>query len=713
MSSISPQDQSSLSQHNDSNTTALHPTNAISTNKRKSAEPPSPPAPPGKKPRPNPKPTSTELYRHLLNDYIHDITHPHDVEDHHHSSFSPLQPSQIGCTHWTSLEKASFFNALSRLGKDATPSIASRIGNGKSKSSLEVFSYIRLLQTALQRHCSHAAQYRLLGTVDFPAAFEISAPCCAALEREADELNTLLARDEQRKGEKKWGHYWLLTSEIAQDIELALSEDGDDGLRKVREVVLPAELLKLETWLELSKGVFMNPSHPREDENWRNVAAAVAPRLEGEEGDEKEEEGKADEGEDELKEPAMHFTTFQDFANLTVSITERLVQGSLLCAMSRCRAMDDDSENHSRNGFKGVSAAVEPEDVQAACKVLKMSSDSREFWIGAPRRAGVEVYRLVKEWEGRVETARPMTYDDVEDELSGRRIWKEVMTGNTTKAGPAAKQAGEDDHPPTSSKKRGEGSCSYEEDEALGSDYSASDSSTSSSSSGERGSATERSQAEETAAAEEEAEEEDDDEEETHDLYNTDSETGYTNDGRRRAKIHRQHDLFRAQDRYMELVDQKNSTIEETRLWKDILGRRASSPLNITSAEGIELPKKPHQIRKEAAEVVDWRDRMEYWSEWETLSKRIPEQVFELAQKEDGNMGEMTGRIGRKGTGSGGMRVLRSKTRTERGKGTTLDAYWKPAAGRSTSGHSRESVDDAHNEQNDDDDEEDDKQRGQ
>src|SRR5204863_8877293 len=72
-------------------------------------------------------------YRQLLN---FDILHASSrvIED----GGLPIPPSQIGVSKWASAEKESYFNALSRLGKDDTRGIASRIG---SKSEPEVKAY--------------------------------------------------------------------------------------------------------------------------------------------------------------------------------------------------------------------------------------------------------------------------------------------------------------------------------------------------------------------------------------------------------------------------------------------------------------------------------------------------------------------------------------------------------------------------------------------
>ncbi|KAI9886660.1 MAG: Electron transfer flavoprotein alpha-subunit [Watsoniomyces obsoletus] len=671
--------------------------------KRPSTEPPSH-APPTLKKRKPSQPTSVELYRELLNSYITSLS-PSSQSHFNEEGLLRGRTTQIGLTLWTPQEKQKFFHSLSVLGKDNIESIALRIG--PSKSPLETKSYIQHLEKGLEEHCFHAGDYRLLSSpLDQPAALEISSECCKALEREADFLNDLLERDDWTKDGKKWGHYVVLDEGIARDVELAISEEegGDDGVRRVKEVVPAAELLRLQTWLELSKGVFMNPGYPREEENWRNVGM--------EDGDSRDEEDG----------PKIHFTAFQDFANLTVGVTERLVQAALLSAESRCKVIGDDEKDVDL-------PMVRMEDVHAGCKLLKIPHTSREVWIGAPRRAGVGVYRLIKEWEGHVEDAKIMRYEDVEDELSGRRIWKEVMNGKS-KSG--VKDEGK--HSASSSKKRREDddregdSSSYEEDDS-GSDYSnSSKSSTSSSTKNERRAEEEEAQSHEDGY---ETEDEEEEQEKTDDLYSTDSETNYTKNGRYRRKVHNRLEILRAQDRYMELIDQKASGIEEKRLWKDVLCRTPPPPVEetmidkdgmvdkdrVVGGETMELPNKPHRIRPNAADLVDWRDGMEYWSDWETLKKMVSKEAFEygsgLERKDERErVGDMTRRVG---MGSNEMRVLRSRTRNknkEVERTGTLHAYWKPARRSTSGGSTSKHVDDGigsedddghdHNDNNDD-----------
>ncbi|KAL1964406.1 hypothetical protein VTN77DRAFT_6964 [Rasamsonia byssochlamydoides] len=105
--------------------------------------------------------------------------------------------------------------------------------------------------------------------------------------------------------------------------------------------------------------------------------------------------------------PSLTADAFADFYALTVSITRRIVQSALFFAISRIR-------NISYHKAKKVKTR----DIRAALDVLNMKHNSFDFWVGLARRCSLEVadIRHKKGWK-----ADYMGYDEVEDALSGRR----------------------------------------------------------------------------------------------------------------------------------------------------------------------------------------------------------------------------------------------------------------------------------------------------
>ncbi|RAL66594.1 hypothetical protein DID88_006284 [Monilinia fructigena] len=308
-------------------------------------------------------------YCKLLNNEIYDAAARSIHEDN-----IPLEDSQIGCSMWSADEKDLFFTGLSRIGRDNVRAIAARIG---TKSEVEVQEYMHILHQALKEKKLYEA--RLLDFTEFPAAAELSFPeCYALLERAADGLASRQERYEEDVEEAKWGNYWLLTKEVSKSLENKRSTSklkDDEGVQGL----LPAiSLLNLKNWLALSERVFMNPTQPGLEDNWRQI---------GEPGEN----------------PAIRATAFDDFYSLTVSVTKRLISTVLFCTMSRIRAMDSK---------KTKAADININDVEAATKILKMDANSNEFWIKCARRNHLSISHHDKL------SNSIMTYPEVETELS-------------------------------------------------------------------------------------------------------------------------------------------------------------------------------------------------------------------------------------------------------------------------------------------------------
>ena len=492
-----------------------------------------------------------EEYRQLLNETIQDVSTqtevPEKIEE------TPFPASQIGASYWTSEEKDAFFRALPVLGKDNVTGIASRI---RTKSSLEVTLYLQLLSRAMVDRYLHRRDPSLLGLIDMPAAFEISQDCCDRLDQEAALLESRQVQEEERREKRKWDDLWLLRPDIGRWVESKLGE-GIEGVNEVVNRLPAARLLKLDSWLELSERIFMNPAPPREDENWHCISETDEP-------------------------PSIRSTAFTDFANLTVSITERLVQATLFQAQSRCRAIDS---KHLERGY-----SVQVRDVHSACQVLGMELNSRHFWIHAARRCGLNVFKHISEMNSNEDL--PMTYGEVEEGLSEKKSKSENSSKETEEDFKAKA-------PPNSKNNRHITSLERSRTVTTASPPEAS-SPTESSSPGHQS----------------------DPPDSPIDLSESDIDKPYSHEARLLAKRRTRRELHRAQDVYMEVLDMRNSLAEEDRLWK-MLGQERPY-----EGESVELPTRPARDRKIYPDLVDWRDRTEYWSEWETMKRPIGEDMF-------------------------------------------------------------------------------------
>ncbi|KAM4056801.1 Homeodomain-like protein [Hirsutella rhossiliensis] len=302
-------------------------------------------------------------YLELLNRDIDDAAHGVCLDD----DFD-LPRTQLGLTTWSTLEKRQFFEALARLGRHDLPGIASRVN---SKSMVEIKHYINFLEEA------HGLRRRLqrrsfLETAEYPAAVELSQPCCHAQEEAADAIALRQEHRETQREEKKWGCHWDISPMVAQRLDHGHDADASQPLPF-------AQLFHLGRWLRLSERFFMNSSIP--GGNWTFVDHVP---------------------------PSVWATAFDDFYSLVVSITRRLVQTTLFISMSRIRAKNELIPN-TRN-------IVRKRDAEAAVASLGMAPNARQFWLKSARRLRLNVYQeLLDQEEGSDE--EPMTYDQVESSL--------------------------------------------------------------------------------------------------------------------------------------------------------------------------------------------------------------------------------------------------------------------------------------------------------
>jgi RNA polymerase I-specific transcription initiation factor RRN5 len=290
--------------------------------------------------------------------------------------------------------------------------------------------------------------------------------------------------------------------------------------------------------------------------------------------------------------PGIRATAFEDFHSLMVSTTKRLLSTTLFCTMSRLRAVD--SRSYKR-------AEVNLEDVEAAVKILHLNSNSNEFWIGCARRCQLEVFDGNPPLKSR--DAIGMTYDEVESALSqGRdstrqpRSQARVQGEDSPGLGNILDESGSDKDEMEDILTDSEPEDNHDRDSAGAFEYL-----------GNIGL------------------------DKTGPIDPSDSEfkAPPSHLERIRMKVKLEKAFERAQNRYTEAFDTQASLMEERRLWALL---KQSPPFEI-KPESMELPKRPDVQRKEKDELGDWRDYLEYWSQWETLDTPVLCRSFARSSK--------------------------------------------------------------------------------
>jgi len=351
-------------------------------------------------------------YRDHLNSTILEITGSENGDAANHAH---LEPSQMGASFWTPQEKQRLFTALQSYGPGDLLRLATAVG---TKSEPEIKAYILLLQQGAREL---QAKSRLdLGSADLPAAAEIGLECLEAEEAAAGALEAKARAVEEGREKVKWGEeHWLIDEDVAAALDAqyedAAEQEGDghadsaagehdtvennassepiDRNSDESETSPPTslELLKASTLLQLSRTLFMNSTDP--SSNWHTLAEAEtnpASAL--------------------ALQPSIRRTALDDFHNLVVSLTRRLMQVSIFQALSRLRASSDPRVQPNVHGF----------DVVAARETIGLRAGGPEYWVRAVERCGVEVYADARKY--RAEDGRKGTkigYRLSEDELKG------------------------------------------------------------------------------------------------------------------------------------------------------------------------------------------------------------------------------------------------------------------------------------------------------
>ena len=351
-------------------------------------------------------------YRDLLNANIAAVLEPAKTFE-----SDALPPSQIGTSFWTTDEKHRLFAAIQSHGPGDLLAHATAVG---TKAEPEIKAYILLLQEGVRELDAKATQQ--FGHAEFAAAVETKPDLMEAEELLATVIGDRARAAEEAKEKQRWGEgSWLIDEDAAAAIEERyggldarttntsdVEEDQHEATHSASKEEtsnsrppLSTELLKAATLLQLSRSLFMNSIDP--EMNWQTLSK---------------------EGESEQR-PSIRRTAFDDFYNLVVSLTRRLMQASLFQAMSRLRATSDPRLLPHVNGF----------DVAAARDTMGLRAQRPEYWVDAAKRCNVEVYsdsKKLKAQEGRQGTKNgvKLTQDELRAELGAVLSDATAPTGN-------------------------------------------------------------------------------------------------------------------------------------------------------------------------------------------------------------------------------------------------------------------------------------------
>lgn len=565
----------------------------------------------------NSKVTYSDAYRDFYNAEVEELIHPY------HSITQGLPASEIGVAVWTPLEKEILYQKVSALGKDDIKRISSAI---RTKSETEVRQYLSLLdQGTVEGNVTKSLP--VFSAADVSPAFEVSKQSEELLEEYANGLARYQTRSDQKREKKRHGDYWLLTEEIAQEVEEQVmardasymksglhdevEDDGEDddlenaksdlkaantdveseqeepktdvedepdsrgeataqnqepgqqSSESLEDIVVPsAELLDLPMWLRLSR-LFMYQSSELGD-SWDNIITS---------GHET---------------PSIYHTAFQDFHNLTVSLTRRVVQATIFQTMTRLRARDKDQP----------SARVTTADVRAATEILDLQPNTRKFWASVPRKHGLRLYeRGSKFSRGQSRAGLELTLEEAEERLGGQK-------SVAAEADDDVVQTVEDDT----------------DEDILDPDQYYNDSEL----------WTEASDTEDETPVDipddQRSNASDDEEAAYHPTDDEEAQDAVRKKRHRKGRMER--NFQKAHDAYLEAVDQEISRMQEVGMW-DTLG---VAPPNDIKNEEVEVPRQP-VIKRRLSDTANWRDGFEYHSPWELGFDTVQPEAFASMHK--------------------------------------------------------------------------------
>lgn len=326
-------------------------------------------------------------YADLLEDSIQDVLTRNTTE------FEPVPPSDIMGVHWSSEEKERFFDAVSLEGTGDLEKIAAWV---RTKSVVECGSYLKALEDPLNaailaangetgryQHLLYQGA-KVLKLKDHPSAVEIPKAVNRALTKHAEFWERECTIQENEGQIAEFGLDWWI-----------LNEKNTRQKKKLEENVPEAQLLDPATMLELMRNIFLNNTHYNFDQILEDGL------------------------EPEWTVPAITREALQDFYDLAVTLTRRLVSTAMFMALNRQR--------HMPSRHATPSPDVLHADVLAACDQLNLPPSSLEYWKKLPRRLELKVVR--KDWLRRFNAEEReelgivdgvVPYEDVENVTTGK-----------------------------------------------------------------------------------------------------------------------------------------------------------------------------------------------------------------------------------------------------------------------------------------------------
>lgn len=314
-------------------------------------------------------------YRDLLNDVIHEATRLGEIQD-------PLPDSQIGASYWTSAEKEAFFAKLDVCDAGDLRALSLAVG---TKSEAECHVYLRILQEAVVEASATLTGKRHFSLADAPAAYEVSVGCDRAIYAVVETLRQRIEDQDELIERGRHGDLWLINDGLAATIEQEIAADsslttqaaspllgeehGDcmDSETDPTLLALPAaRLLNPSAFLDLSQRLFMNASL-ESGQHWTQISPT--------------------------QDPAIYRTAFDDFHNLAISLTRRIVQATLFQATTRLRASDAARTDVTPKPF------VRAVDVRTTLDLLNLKPLGARYWAQVVRDQGIEVYSDAKQYK--------------------------------------------------------------------------------------------------------------------------------------------------------------------------------------------------------------------------------------------------------------------------------------------------------------------------
>lgn len=335
-----------------------------------------------------------QQYVDLLNDMKHEARARTYLGSQSRTSRFTSGELQNGLTAWSDKERHIFAEELARNNLSHIETFEDLLS---SKSPFEILAFQHMMMHASAKHDVHGRSVDLLRPENVPAASEISAECCDALDMAADHICKLEWRDDCGHEKARYGAHYLLTVDDAQHFEDRLADNRPDiGVGTVppeqddldakpgainAAVTTAMNLLDLKMLLHLSRTLY-----------------AVTAREEGiSERDASNDENSCN------GQPSIFASALIDFENLVRSVTRRLIGASIYQANTRLRANDHRDDRTSK-------LRVRSKDVIAAAEILHMPRNSLDYWQDAPRRLNLKVYKTVM--DGKVRRNRFLTTDE-------------------------------------------------------------------------------------------------------------------------------------------------------------------------------------------------------------------------------------------------------------------------------------------------------------